>query len=147
MKLLDFIVCDDIRNEVGNKHTLVGVYGDTIRISAQNPNKFQWPYAMRIAFFVRLLLEGPHDRPDKLYFGCFYGDQEIFKVDGSVSPPNKNVNVRTLNINTIVDKLLLRGPGEVIPKLRLYKEGKEIFSWISENPIVFSVVEATTPRQ
>ncbi|PKK89943.1 MAG: hypothetical protein CVV64_11455 [Candidatus Wallbacteria bacterium HGW-Wallbacteria-1] len=32
MKLSDFILCDDIRREIGGKHSLMGVYGDTINI-------------------------------------------------------------------------------------------------------------------
>jgi hypothetical protein len=58
MKILDFVMCDDIRQEVGNKRTLVGVY-DAIQINDVAPDKLDkamGPY--RIAFYFRIDPEG-----------------------------------------------------------------------------------------
>ena len=54
MKLIDFIVCDDIRQEVGGKVTLVGVYEDRIMINAPSPEAVRWPVQLKLGFFIRL---------------------------------------------------------------------------------------------
>jgi hypothetical protein len=49
--LLDFVVCDDVRHEVGNKLTLVGAYQADIKFTG-TPT---WPVAMsKLAFFIRV---------------------------------------------------------------------------------------------
>jgi len=58
MKLIDFIVCDDIRQEIGGKVTLVGVYEDRININAPAPDAVRWPVKLKLGFFIRLLNDG-----------------------------------------------------------------------------------------
>jgi hypothetical protein len=49
--LLDFIVCDDVRQEVGNKVTVVGVYSDEILIPAPP----SWPVILpKLGVFLRI---------------------------------------------------------------------------------------------
>lgn len=57
MKLIDFIICDDIRTEVGNKHSIIGVYGDAIQFKVLPTEKGKWPKALKIGFFIRIKLE------------------------------------------------------------------------------------------
>ena len=58
MKLIDFIVCDDIRQEIGGKVTLVGVYEDRIMINAPSPDAVRWPVQLKLGFFIRLFNDG-----------------------------------------------------------------------------------------
>jgi hypothetical protein len=52
--LLDFLVCDDVRQERGDKLTLVGVYSDAIKLSPPPPS---WPVILpKIGFFMRVAL-------------------------------------------------------------------------------------------
>jgi len=55
MKLIDFIVCDDIRQEIGGKVTLVGVYEDRIMINTPSREAIRWPVQLKLGFFLRLL--------------------------------------------------------------------------------------------
>ena len=61
MKLVDFIICDDIRNELGNKHSLIGVYGESIQFKVPPVEKGKWPKVLKIAFFIRIKLEKDDD--------------------------------------------------------------------------------------
>ena len=36
MKLNCFLICDDIRNELGNKQSLTGIYDDVISVCPQS---------------------------------------------------------------------------------------------------------------
>ncbi len=50
--LTDFLVCDDIRQEVGDKFSLVGVYADSIRLTFQG--EAVWPALLpKLGIFVR----------------------------------------------------------------------------------------------
>lgn len=43
MRINNFILCDDIRTEVGNKKSLMGVYSKEITFSVAKDEKKQWP--------------------------------------------------------------------------------------------------------
>jgi len=53
MNLINFIVCDDIRLEVGNKHTIVGLYDDSIKFPVQAGESGKWPKRIRLGIFIR----------------------------------------------------------------------------------------------
>lgn len=57
MRLLDFLVCDDIRHEYGNKITLVGLYNEVIELQGSGGADIQWPLMFRLGVYVRLLPE------------------------------------------------------------------------------------------
>ena len=57
MKILDFLVCDDIRNEIGNKVSIMGLYDDVITFNVTPENKNKWPKQLKLCFFIRTLFE------------------------------------------------------------------------------------------
>ena len=54
MKMLNFVVCDDVRNEMGGKYSIMGVYGNSIEFSVTPEKKDQWPKTMRTGFFITI---------------------------------------------------------------------------------------------
>jgi len=60
MILTDFVVCEDIRHEHGNKLSLMGVFQDQFVISAASPG----PIVTRLAVFFRVLRESDDPQPD-----------------------------------------------------------------------------------
>lgn len=62
MKLLDLIICDDIRQEVGGKQSLIGVYSDLIINFI--PGQVVWPVNFKLGIFIRIKLEENDLRPD-----------------------------------------------------------------------------------
>jgi len=57
MKLIDFIICDDIRTELGNKFSLMGIYEDAINFNVSANESGKWPKVIRIGFFIRIKTE------------------------------------------------------------------------------------------
>jgi hypothetical protein len=83
MKLLDFIVCDDIRLERGNKVTLVGVYDDIINIETKNT----WPVPLKIAVYWKLQLDQEEkwfEEQVDLELNAFYNSEPLFKFEGKL---------------------------------------------------------------
>ncbi len=68
MKVIDFIVAEDIRVEQGNKNSVMGVLGDSMIVAI--PNQVQFPVGLRLAFLVRLEWEN--------------GDPEAFQFEFKV---------------------------------------------------------------
>lgn len=83
MKILDFIVCDDVRQEIGNKHSLMGVYNDQIVLQAKSISEFKFPMALKCAFYLRIDIENTQEELAHVDFS-FKGDSiELF--EGSFS--------------------------------------------------------------
>ena len=59
MNVVTFLLCEDIRQEVGNKLSLMGVYRD--HVTLQNA---RWPVAIRLGIFTRINLEANEPTPD-----------------------------------------------------------------------------------
>ncbi len=58
MKIGNFIICDDIRYEMGSKLSLMGVYADSIEFNMPPDKKDTWPKRIRLAVYVTADLEG-----------------------------------------------------------------------------------------
>lgn len=58
MKIGTFILCDDIRYEMGSKLSLMGVYADSIEFSVPPDKKDIWPKRIRLAVYMTADLEG-----------------------------------------------------------------------------------------
>ncbi len=56
MKITDFIFCDDIRQELKNKASLIGIYNS--KITFEKSEVSSWPIGMKAAILFRLMLEG-----------------------------------------------------------------------------------------
>jgi len=78
MKLRDFLVAEDIRSEFGNKHSVIGIFGDSITITVP-----VLPAMTRLAFFIRLDF-GPSD-PETFgfEFKIFWNDQDFAGFGGT----------------------------------------------------------------
>lgn len=62
MKLVNFIVCDDIRNEVGNKVSLMGIYDNAITFHVPKEKADKWPKRIRLAFYTKIKFTDPHTK-------------------------------------------------------------------------------------
>lgn len=64
MKLIDFIVCEDIRDEQGNKNSLMGIFNDVIRINGSiEPQPDQDIPVPLLSIYFRCLVEEAEEKP------------------------------------------------------------------------------------
>jgi len=76
MKITNFIVCDDIRHEEGNKISLMGVYDEVITFPVSPDKVDVWPKTLSFAVYIRAAI----DREDV--------DQNIRKIVFSAGQQN-----------------------------------------------------------
>jgi hypothetical protein len=121
MKLLDFIVCDDIRQEMGNKPSLMGVY-DNIILPPSPEGDLKWPVALRLGFFIKFLME-PDDVHPEAFRVEFIRDGSVFsKVEGII----KAVSANGFSIALVNSAFQLIGVGPISFKIVFLKEGETI---------------------
>lgn len=99
MKLIDFIVCDDIRQEIGGKVTLVGVYEDRIMINAPSPDAVRWPVQLKLGFFIRLFNDGSAPDMDNFDLQVSCNAKMICRLSGplQVTPRQGLMNLFFVN--------------------------------------------------
>ena len=119
MKIIDLIVCDDIRNEIGNKHTVVGIYDSlTIHLKKDMEN-----IGLRLGFFMRMLIDENEILPESFEFNCFFKDNTVQSVKGELKTLGK-VNIFTIAIKH--QSFPIPGPGELSFNLKFFHTGKLI---------------------
>lgn len=57
MKLVDFVICDDVRRELANKLTIVGTYNDQIQFETKSVSEMVLPMNIRLGLYVRIDIE------------------------------------------------------------------------------------------
>jgi len=126
MKIVDFILCDDIRKEVGNKSSLIGVFDQDIKLLVPDESaKKIWPKPMRIGIFMRVLVENDDQIPDKFEVQFLYNDK-LFGGGGAAVMPTIN-RLKLINFALQHPQFPILGEGHVRFLLKLYKDNQLIY--------------------
>jgi hypothetical protein len=108
--LLDFIVCDDVRNEVGEKSTLVGVYGEIVRIAAPEGQALSWPILMaKLGVFLRTK---PVQEfvPDRFALSFTHNGVQVGRFEGELKVADPG---RPYTLAVVASPFPLPGPGKL----------------------------------
>jgi hypothetical protein len=123
MRVLEFIFADDIRQEMGNKTSIMGVYADEIILSPPPP---KWPIPFRISAFIRMSMEGTEQVPDKFSLQISQNGNKIAHMAGDLKIIAQVGKFLTLPLT--VFPLPIPGPGVIQFDFALSHEGKELLS-------------------
>lgn len=125
MKIVDFIICDDIRVEINGKHTLVGAYGDSINFTIPKGADDIWPKALKLAFFIRVFVENNDVLPDEFSLFCSFMGNEV-----ELSPDRIKIDAipetKLLTFILIYNNFAFKDQGERTFKLVFYQKGEAI---------------------
>lgn len=123
MKLLDFIVCDDIRQEVNNKFTLAGIY-DNITFNLAKSQTLNWPLKFKLGFFIRILTTQKLIKADSCQIDFIYKNKTFFSPKvGPIKQLDKNkIIALVLNIGSFP----LQGEGLISFKIKFFKANELI---------------------
>ncbi len=107
MKVLDFLVCDDIRAEVGNKFSVMGCYTEGMQIQSVAP----WPIPIRFCVFFRFQLDQDDAAPESV--ALTIAQNGVF-LSTSVNPAIILDRTRPITFISGPLQFLLPAPGELI---------------------------------
>lgn len=128
MKLLNFLVCEDIRNEVGNKNTLVGVMDDKLIFNVTPDNKNIWPKRMKLGFFMQIDLEG--NIPKSFTFKRIDDEAEQIIGNNIIRVPEKQMHNK-ITIAIVHSNFTFKKVGKIRFKIEFSDEEANIIDTIT----------------
>ncbi len=123
MKLLDFIVCDDVRQEIGGKVTVVGVYGDGLNVHIP-PGDIAGKPVIKLALLARVLFEKSEEKPDSFYIDFNLNGKSITHVSGQLSVQAPEISF--LNIISILNQFAIPESGKLTFRIQFKLKEKII---------------------
>ncbi len=140
MEIIDFIVCDDIRYEIGNKVTLVGVYGEAIVFGEKDISDVKWPKAMRLGIFMRSLFTPEEPFPNKFEIDILYDGEKKLSIPGVIK---REVNAAQkefmISVAVVAGSFPFHGVGPISFKLKYFENDKLIAEATPANKIIVRV--------
>lgn len=121
MKLIDFIIAEDIRFEAGNKFSIMGIYSEEIRITL--PEDVQWPLLFRFGIFIRLELEASDVIPSRFVLNVNHNNNNIAQLSGEIELKDR---VQTLTLPLVINPFPMPGFGTIQFNLEMHKDEKKL---------------------
>jgi hypothetical protein len=125
VKIIDFIIAEDIRFESGNKFSVMGIFSNDIRLSL--PDNVQWPFPYRFGIFVRVQIEGSDELPTRFVMNINHGGEHVAKMDGVIeSSDKKSVGILTLPL--VMSPFPLPGFGTMLFNMDIFHNERLLLS-------------------
>ena len=116
MKIKSFIICEDIRRELGNKSSLMGVLSDSLNFEGANAN--EWPKVINLAAFVQISLEDVI--PSDFSIRVTLEGEEIANLKSDLEIKK---DTQYLNLPITMYAFPLKSKGMLIFDLKLQRQG------------------------
>lgn len=138
MQLQHFILCDDIRQEVNNKKSLMGLYGDVVTL--QYVETGPPTIAIRLGVSIRCSVETREDRPTQFELRVTppTGIEDIVTVQPIASSKDEHATPG-VDISLIADQFLLAQPGLYTFRVKFLRDGTEKATFAREIRIAFQL--------
>ncbi|RUR20587.1 hypothetical protein ELY21_00430 [Legionella sp. km535] len=127
MKIIDAIFCEDIRFELNNKLSLMGLYSDQIifQTNGSAAAEIQWPIATTLALLLRFKIEKNEKHPDQFKFEYLIENSPLINISGQINMDKKQ---STISIALLTPQLPLR-PGNLGFSIQLLEGSESVFSY------------------
>jgi len=115
MEILNFLFCDDIRAEVGNKFSMMGVYNETVNFNVTRDKKDQWPKSTRIGLYAQLKFEEEEKESEVIYFEIVIeqnGKNKLL-IEALLPKDDSQPEKQGVIIHALFDKFKFDGPGKI----------------------------------
>lgn len=139
MKLIDILYCDDIRNEIYNKVSLMGLYNNRIVLHPINVTKIEWPVRFNLSTLVRFTVNKDEESTILFSFEHILNDKTIVSINGEADLKGSAHSVFSLILNGTGLPL---EPGSLGYSFKIHDKasGKELLS--KSNRKILVVMEA-----
>jgi hypothetical protein len=129
MKLKDFIICDDIRLEIHNKFSLIGVYNDVLKFSVPEKLADNWPKGVHLGFFIRLDIENIEELKNigKFVLEASIDDKKNFHAEQIFDEViNENHPLNQMVISVVFEQVNIYNIGEMEISLLIFNKNDEL---------------------
>lgn len=135
MKLLDAIFCDDIRQELNNKLSLMGLYNDRMVLNINKETEIIWPQPINLSALLRFSFE-EKERPSSFEFEYLLNKRNIININGKLNINSSDKSQFQLILNGIGIPL---EPGNLGFSIKLYSQKKLLLSEKNEAALIISI--------
>ena len=123
MKISNFIICDDIRYEIGNKMSLMGLYDSSIEFNVPSSHN-AWPQALKLGFFIKISKDSTEETPVSFIIKMVSKDAVVELGKGKLGIPKDGVQTFTLAL--VNNHVQFTQPGNVNFVFEFYNEKNEL---------------------
>jgi hypothetical protein len=136
MKIDLLILCDDIRQEAGNKSSLMGIYDDEIQF-ASIPGQPSWPKGMRLAFYIKFSFNSEEEikRITSFNLKTRFNETENLLVTGEI-PKNNLLKNKRMKIAFIHNNFIFPNKGNLEILLEFYDVNKICIERIPHHELI-----------
>jgi hypothetical protein len=137
MKFVTFLICDDIRTEVNNKVSLIGVYDDQILFLPLKGNTL-WPRQTQIGAYGKIKIETSDDleKISNVRISLLFNHTET-EVLTAPFPVEIKISRNPIKFNFVVPNFIFSEPGHLKLSIDfLDREGNLISKLSPENTIL-----------
>ena len=134
MKLNDFIICDDIRTEVNNKVSLIGVYNDALNFIVPERAAALWPKAIRLGIFIRVDLESIEEfqKIGKFILKSTINGEPNFNAEQVFTEKiQENHPLRRMTISVAFNQVNINNAGDMVLSLSIFDNNGELMEKFS----------------
>ena len=123
MQLLDLVVCEDIRFEVGGKLSVMGIIDEGLALPPMRDNPAQ-PIPFKVALLLRILRGAQEPTPDGFKLKIEQDFNVLFKTEGALKLEGPSKLLRF-----IFQPIILQGvqPGRLTVDFQLLAGDKTVF--------------------
>jgi len=122
LKLIDFISCDDIRQEVNHKQTLIGIFHDLnflVKDSEAHDIK------IKLGFYLRFLIEDHKSPFTDFSMKSKMKDLQLHEISGKLNIPNNSNNSKMLTLSVLENQFPIPDKGEISFELTFKNDTEE----------------------
>jgi hypothetical protein len=123
MHLMDLVVCEDIRFEVGGKLSVMGIIDEGLALPPMRDNPAQ-PIPFKVALLLRIMRAVQEPAPDAFKLKIEQDFNVLFKAEGALKLDGPSNLLRF-----IFQPIILQGvqPGRLTVDFQLLTGGKPVF--------------------
>ncbi|SNX59754.1 hypothetical protein SAMN06296273_1188 [Nitrosomonas ureae] len=131
MRISDFIIAEDIRNETGNKFSIMGIYNEEIILN--QPEDVKWPIPFRFGIFIRIDMEDSTEAPNRFLFKIIRDEKLEAQVDGNIESIE---NAPTITIPLVLFPFPIFGDGKLQFCFEVFKEDNLLIEQTEEVEVI-----------
>ncbi len=116
MRVNDFLFCEDVRQELGNKVSAMGLFGDDITLNQVSLTNA--PVGMRLGFYLRCTLDSTDVVPNRFVLSLRHGATALLEGGGALIVGDAT---KPIAIATTLPAFVIPGSGELTFEISLYQ--------------------------
>ena len=137
MKLSSFLICDDIRQELGNKQSLIGIYDDTLNFDVPLNISNKWPKVIKLGVFIKLMFDDDTEKNNfhriRLEYTSNNETVQLLDSTKQVIPQNQ---LNGITISIVTNQLLIKASGDMPLRCIIFDRNNKIIGDFTKKIIV-----------